>query len=397
MEASSSKHEPTPNTCRLLQLPHPLILDILSRLPINFLFHCRCVCKRFLCFISDPDFAPLHLQRSPVCILINTRPLQKTRKRLHSSYVVANGESFQVSRLNFTPKSNVPIWDISDMSACNGLLCLVGPEKHDSFYVCNPILGEFITIPPPFKDRSRDSFWGLGYSSVSNQYKLLQSYYPRIESAAKTAEIYTIGTGAWRSIGNAPTDLVSLPSNAFVNGALHWHNISPRGGEFINSFDFDAEQFGIVPPPDHFKESNKKYAEFTMTGVLGGCLFIINFEASTQFDIWVMKEYGVKESWTKQFVINNLIPKGFGSDFYQPLVVLSNGEIFMLLNHEAIVCYNQKRKHTRHAKFFRIRSQFDAIAYTPCFLSLCNVAKREQVFRMQSTGVYYKICKQAYL
>lgn len=167
-----------------------------------------------------------------------------------------------------------------------------------------------------------------------------------------------------------------------MNGALHWYNISFGGaGEFINSFDIDTEQFGIAPPPDHFQELDKVFTEYTTTGVLGDCLFICYFPDFVEFDIWVMKEYGVKESWTKQFVIKDMYPKGYGWDIYQPMLVLSNGEIFMLLNNEEITCYNQKRRHMRGAKSFRIRSQFDAIAYTPCLVSLYNVAKGEQISR----------------
>ncbi|MBA0813222.1 hypothetical protein Gohar_027093, partial [Gossypium harknessii] len=251
-----------------------------------------------------------------------------------------------------TPKSNVPTWDISDISACNGLFCLLGPKKDDPFYVCNPILGEFITIQPPYKERRRSRFWGLGYSTVINQYKLLHSYYPIVESNYPMAEIYTIGSRTWRSIGfgNAPTDLVSLPFQRF----LEW---SPS------------------------LELDKVFTEYTTTGVLGDCLFICFFPDFVEFDIWVMKEYGVKESWSKQFVIKDMYPKGYGWDIYQPMLVLSNGEIFMLLNNEEITCYNQKRRHMRGAKSFRIRSQFDAIAYTPCLVSLYNVAKGEQISR----------------
>ncbi|KAE8736000.1 F-box and associated interaction domains-containing protein [Hibiscus syriacus] len=251
---------------------------------------------------------------------------------LQLSHVDATGESFHVSKLNFTPTYNVPIWDISDMSACNDLLCLVGPENGDPFYICNPILGEFITIQPPDKHSRSSRCWGLGYSTVTNQYKLLQSYYTTVESTEKPAEIYTDGTGTWRSIGNAPHRYIDLPFDAFLNGALHWRRFHPSGGEFIHSFDFDTEHFGKVLPPDHFLELDEFAAEFTTSGVLGGCLFIIHFPDFKQFDIWVMKEYGVKESWTKQFIIKDMFPKGYGSDSYEPLIVLSNGEIFMLLN-----------------------------------------------------------------
>ncbi|KAK8276183.1 hypothetical protein V6Z11_D10G183600 [Gossypium hirsutum] len=289
--------------------------------------------------------------------------LEKSRKRLHLSYVYAYGASVQVSKLNFTPKFKVPTSDISDISACNGLHCLVAPKRDDPFYVfyvCNPILGEFITIQPPYKDRCRGDFLGLSYSTVTNQYKLLQSYYPTDELNCPMVEIYTIGSGTWRSIVNAPTD--------FSKSSLR--------GEFINSFDFDTEQFGIVPPPHHFQELDKCSSECTKTGVLGGCLFICHYPDFMQFDIWVMKEYGVKESWTKQFVIKHVY-----SGSYQPILVLSNGEIFMLSNYPKRTCYNQKGRYLRGAKSFWIPSKFDAISYTPCFVSLYNVAKGEQISR----------------
>ncbi|XP_016700158.1 uncharacterized protein [Gossypium hirsutum] len=138
-------------------------------------------------------------------------------------------------------------------------------------------------------------------------------------------------------------------------------------------------QFGIVPPPHHFQELDKCSSECTKTGVLGGCLFICHYPDFMQFDIWVMKEYGVKESWTKQFVIKHVY-----SGSYQPILVLSNGEIFMLSNYPKRTCYNQKGRYLRGAKSFWIPSKFDAISYTPCFVSLYNVAKGEQISRIDA-------------
>ncbi|TYH50303.1 hypothetical protein ES332_D10G196700v1 [Gossypium tomentosum] len=309
MEPSSNRHEPTANSCILFQLPHPLILDILSRFPIRDLLHCRCICKRFISFISDPEFASLHLSISPLCILTNTKPLQKCRKRLQLSHVYAGGASFQVSKLNFTPKSNVTL------SMCS--MCVT------QFWVNLSQFNHLVRV-------------GIGvlFRGLVIQLSLINANFCKA----------IILHGTWRSIGNAPTDYVSLPFNAFLNGAHHWSKSFLRG-EFINSFDFDTEQFGIVPPPHHFQELDKYSSGCTKTGVLGGCLFIC--------------PYGVKESWTKQFVIKHVY-----SGSYQPMLVLSNGEIFIYM---------------RGAKSFRIRSKFDAIANTPCFVSLYNVAKGEQI------------------
>ncbi|OMO98356.1 hypothetical protein COLO4_13971 [Corchorus olitorius] len=385
----------TANPCKFFQLPRLTVFDILSRLPVDTLFHCRCVCKRLRRFISDPEFASLHLSRSPVCILIKTLPLQNASKRLTIAHV---GPHFQVMKMNFTPKSNIPTLDITHMNSCNGLLCLIGPEKDYSFYVCNPILGEFIKIQPSYKGRHRGSFWGLGYATVSNKFKILQTYYPVVESGKRCvlAEIYTIGSGSWRSIGNAPADTVALPYNAYLNGALHWFPCTPNGSEFIHTFDFETEQFGSLAPPDHFREEDKKFTNYSRVGVLEGCLYIIYFTNSRQFDIWIMKEYGVKESWTKQFVIENLYPKQGSWDFYEPMSVLNNGEILLWYNNDKVVCYNPKRKNVRTTQFFRTRSQFDAIAYTPSFVSLYNVAKGEQISRMLGTRDVDKVQTEEY-
>ncbi|MBA0570831.1 hypothetical protein Golob_004437, partial [Gossypium lobatum] len=217
---------------------------------------------------------------------------------------------------------------------------------------------------------------GARFQSIAtNQYKLLQSYYPTLELNYPTAEIYTIGSGTWRSIGNTPTGSVSLPFTAFLNGALHWSK-SSLGGEFINSFDFDTERFGIVPPPDHFQELDKESGEAT-TG-------------------------------------------GFGYDSYQPMVVLSNEEILMLYNEVIVVTNsylpkallssgqilyltkkvidfnNQKVKRLEETRLSQTRARFNAIAYTRCFISLYTVAKGKRISRMQSTRVYDKICQQEF-
>ncbi|TYG98538.1 hypothetical protein ES288_A10G125100v1 [Gossypium darwinii] len=280
-------YEPTTKICRLFQLPLHLILDILSRLPINSLLHCR----------------------------------------LHLSHI-----DFDDARLR--------------------------------------------------------------YSTATNQYKLLQSYYPTLELNYPMAEIYTIGSGTWRSIGNTPTGSVSLPFNAFLNGALHWSK-SSLGGEFINSFDFDTERFGIVPPPDHFQELDKESGD-TTTGVLGGCLFIIHLAISELFEIWVV-EYGVKESRTKHngeilMLYNEVIVV---TNSYLPKALLSSGQI-LYLTKKVIDFNNQKVKRLEETRLSQTRARFNAIAYTRCFISLYNVAKGERISRMQSTRVYDKICQQEF-
>ncbi|KAM0966244.1 hypothetical protein ACFX15_021472 [Malus domestica] len=92
------------------------------------------------------------------------------------------------------------------------------------------------------------------------------------------AEIYTIGTGVWRSIGNAYGGLdCQLPFNAYLRGALHWVSHGSESSdvfELINSFDFEREQFRPLPPPSYFGPREKQFSDCLKLGVLEGCLIL---------------------------------------------------------------------------------------------------------------------------
>ncbi|CAB4262853.1 unnamed protein product [Prunus armeniaca] len=202
------------------QLPQAIAMEILLRLSMKTLFNCRCVCKEWLSLISDPQFIHPHLSRSRIGILIKKYPHNLKSWKPELTHVEECAESdLWVDTINFT--DNVPISEFGLVNSCNGLVCLSGPHKYDPCYVCNPILGEFIIIPPTQKGRGWCSFVGFGFSVRTNEYKLLQTSLSDNFCKAE-AEIYTIGTGLWRSIGNAPMDFPELPFNSYLQGALHW-------------------------------------------------------------------------------------------------------------------------------------------------------------------------------
>ncbi|RYR01535.1 hypothetical protein Ahy_B06g080420 [Arachis hypogaea] len=51
-------------------LPVDIITDIFVRLPIKFVLICRCVCKHWNTFISNPNFAKLLFTYTPPAIMI---------------------------------------------------------------------------------------------------------------------------------------------------------------------------------------------------------------------------------------------------------------------------------------------------------------------------------------
>ncbi|KAM1403740.1 hypothetical protein ACFX2I_012304 [Malus domestica] len=188
-------------------------------------------------------------------------------------------------------------------------------------------------------------------SHVTNEHKVLQL------NNSDEAEIYTIGTRAWRTIGNCPQEFCNyLPFNAFLHGALHSLRRECWGSDLIIlTFNFDKEQFGSLSlprlPENHFSN---------------------------------MLEYGVQESWTKIIVFESLhkYHRDLSWHSYEPLMFLNNGEIPLLFNNRDVVCYNQESKSFREISIQATTSPFLAIAYSPSSISLYDVAEGEEVERV---------------
>lgn len=66
-----------------------------------------------------------------------------------------------------------------------------------------------------------------------------------------------------------------------------------HGFEYILSFDMVSEVFCKIKVPEALRGQTGWCTKY------GDCLALATEKISLEFDIWVMKEYGVAESWTK--------------------------------------------------------------------------------------------------
>lgn len=66
----SRRRDPNPT---LEDFPENVISDILLRLPVNTITHCKCVCKKWRNIVSDSYFAHIHLSKksSPGGLIIH--------------------------------------------------------------------------------------------------------------------------------------------------------------------------------------------------------------------------------------------------------------------------------------------------------------------------------------
>ncbi|XP_050282202.1 F-box protein At3g07870-like [Quercus robur] len=126
-------------------------------------------------------------------------------------------------------------------------------------------------------------------------------------------EVYTLSSDSWRRVGMSLRANVKVFDDTFqiplVSGALHWISIVLEGeeehkGEVIMSFDVNSEKFRMFVMPDgslSIRRSQRRLALFK--GKLAFITFGISDQHGYHYSMWVMREYGVLESWNQLFVV----------------------------------------------------------------------------------------------
>ncbi|XP_030964108.1 F-box/kelch-repeat protein At3g06240-like [Quercus lobata] len=148
---------------------------------------------------------------------------------------------------------------------------------------------------------------------MNNDYKVV-----RISSSPLSIheiEVYTFSSNSWRRVGfNLKPDLKFFDKDHFlptplVSGALHWMVVMREGEEnhrdknMIMSFDVNSEIFRKLALPHVSIDANNLHG--CLASFKGKLAFITSGHGEQNgfwHSIWVMREYGVVESWNKLFV-----------------------------------------------------------------------------------------------
>uniref|UniRef100_A0A7N2MD30 F-box domain-containing protein n=1 Tax=Quercus lobata TaxID=97700 RepID=A0A7N2MD30_QUELO len=251
-------------------------MDIFSRLPITTILQCKSVCKTWFNIISDPYFTKLHHARAPVSLIL------RASGNFFSRWYVLALEGWD-KHDSFVPLKQLPR-EISHLGEalqfetwCNGLLCISAycPKNSVTNYVLNVITGEYMSLPKPGpkSDGFKRTIRGFGFSQATKRYKVIQEIYEDRKPLATHQHHHT------------------------SHSQLEPYNNST----FICHFDIENEQLKPFPGPP---VQDFSQVEKMNLGVSGGFLYLSeNLLTSCSVEIWVMKDYGIKKSWTKEFVI----------------------------------------------------------------------------------------------
>jgi F-box interacting protein len=217
----------------------------------------------------------------------------------------------------------------------------------------NPAIRMSITLPRPCIDVPPGSIHrahGFGFDHKSNDYKVVRLVYEQYPNCSPKAELYKFRTGVWEMVKVADDFKYTiygysqaLVNGALVNGAIHWLGNHEREWpnpcvEFvIVLFHICDEEFQVMKFPDRLISCLKKnYAEIV---VYGGLLSLMEYNPQEYIhfscNIWLMKEYSVAESWTKQFTIDL-------NGYIESLFSFRNNEKILWKQKEKLVLYDPK-------------------------------------------------------
>ncbi|KMT04440.1 hypothetical protein BVRB_8g181140 [Beta vulgaris subsp. vulgaris] len=327
-------------------LPTELIAEILSNLPVKQLLQFLIVSKSWYNLIKSPNFIKLHLNQT--LISDSHRHLILSYSSLSSSEL--HDRHFRFSEINHPLKTHhhenercrfrepFESSGIRLLGSCNGVVCISDIGKND-VVLFNPSTRTYRKLPSSGDpDSNKFAVFGFGYDCSSDDYKvlkLIQCCGPNNE-VYNDAKVYSLRLNSWKRVNDFPYYLIYPDFHgAFVANSLHYI-VSDVAYESrkksIARFDLRTESYSILDCPEY--DDDIRSWTFYL-GNLGGCLCCaVNYDFHGRADLWVMKEYGNKDSWIPAIQINkeesSLIdfrPVGCSADKERILVEVDNCEL----------------------------------------------------------------------
>ncbi|KAM5582686.1 F-box/kelch-repeat protein [Rosa sericea] len=328
-------------------LHEDVIVKILCRLPVKSLIRFTCVSKRWRAIIiSDPQFGKSHLQLASQLgalrrkLLISTYPTVKTVEGqipnpfedsmpwLPSQFQSFEGYS-SVNNLTFPSEEKSQ----RVMASCNGLVLL--GESYRSYFknlsIWNPSTGFFRKY--------------LVQVLASDDYKLV--FIKPALGDFVDVHVFSLRANVWKVI-KAPSSLTGEidGQGTLSNGAIHWVNypnysidgkMNPTMADStMVAFDLAEEKFRQVPLPVLSQNEAGMFLSLRFVKIqvlLGGCLCVWSRDPYAYSEFWVMREYGVPESWVKLIQFGRLdLPDEFTScTRWDPSYVTEGGIVMIKL------------------------------------------------------------------
>ncbi|XP_050876950.1 F-box protein CPR1-like [Lathyrus oleraceus] len=326
----------TVNTTKVrkqLHVHHDIAFSILSKLSLKPLKRFECVCKSWSLLSDNPCFmttyrknlfTKYHCSYDGATVLLHP---------LFNSYHSHRFELYPLYDERFATMDR-PYCDcgfsILGSGSIHGIFCLSFIYQKD-IILWNPSTKEFKLIPPGIHRRKSYQKgyinWGFGYDSVKDDYKVICIYRPPLEDEEMyceplVSEIYSLRNNSWKKFDVDIEHSLSFWSHeqVYINGMSHRVckiETSTRNESYVLSFDWHREVFTTTVIPFGIDDILEFLNGWRHLVLLNGCIaLILNFTKTSTFEIFILGELGVKESWIKIFTIESFLnlehPIGMG-------------------------------------------------------------------------------------
>ncbi|XP_059436068.1 F-box/kelch-repeat protein At3g23880-like [Corylus avellana] len=336
------------------ELSEDLVTQILLWLPVVSLLRHKCVCKSWYALITNQYFVRKHVlhnknndSKKNILLLPKTTTLD---------YVVSmlSYETLQVSQVSPTQPVYPPYFGIINtinvLGSCNGLICLLDIYSV-LLVIWNPATKKTKFVPesnPCSRYGADIDAIGFGFDAKTNDYKIIMlvsfSHPPYEEEVViYQKEIYSLSADSWRKVdGPRYTDLHGYEGPmTYINGMASWE---ASGDDWVGllSFDMSDEVFLITPLPDDVignpsSHICKNFFVMNESIAMATSMWTNSMREKwldVCFDIWLLVEVGVKNSWTKLFTI------GPFSGISRPLGLLKNETMLLEKYNNQLVLYD---------------------------------------------------------
>ncbi|XP_049406324.1 F-box/kelch-repeat protein At3g06240-like [Solanum stenotomum] len=240
--------------------------------------------------------------------------------------------------------------------SCDGLVLIFVSSRglydssarlYEELLLWNPSTRESILLPHP-EFRVVYCVCGLGYDATSEDYKILAINLNADHSFNTSIEVLSLKSGSWRKIGY-PTGIervtgfrsCGMDYLSFLHGAFHWLGMSLSGYYTTVSFNISNEVYGEVPLLEQMYHvcPSFRYIDRGVSVLRGMLCFHYTYNywemgMDCTFKLWIMNDYGVRESWTNFIKIRdtNLFHSA------RPKYMFANCEVLLHCKRLGCVC-----------------------------------------------------------
>ncbi|GFY92323.1 hypothetical protein Acr_08g0007190 [Actinidia rufa] len=295
--------------------PIDVTFDILSRLPTKTLIQFRLASKPWLSLIQSPHFIRLKSIAKPITednfVLVYYESADYT-KQYYSICSVREGKTLiEHKKFEFPFKSLYGYVRI--VGSSNGLVCLFDTNFFSyigTLILWNVIVGKFIVLPDShathrFSDTFSHMVVGFGFVLGKNDFKVVQILYDCYSDDIPEVLVYSMEADLWRKV--------------------------------------DAVVPGFMPNRWSISASGDSLSLF--------------FHINNRWEAWSMKEYGVAESWMKEFTIAE-------TQISMPLNFMDNGDVLLVMESGKLVSCDPENQQMKDLGICGLPTSFCMVSYT---------------------------------